>query len=102
MRRLKLPSVAENTQVILASRKFLMVQEGETVGEGTVIQAINQDCVEVALRYEGEDADLQCIMRTDALSFNPFTKTGFVLGGQVHSYEELDEAKNPAAARAMK
>jgi hypothetical protein len=85
----KLPAVHQNLQVAFAEVAFAQVLNGEVIGEGYIVRALNSECLEATYTRAGETEERRIVLHLPLLHYDAKSDSGFLFGAPVHDYNEL-------------
>jgi hypothetical protein len=89
----KFPTNFQNLHVAFAEREFVHWLNGEKIGSGTILRALDSENVEAFYLHVGETEEETeypyVSLNVSALHYDGANRTGFRFGPPVHDYSEL-------------
>jgi hypothetical protein len=96
MKLQKLPAVHQNLMVAFAERSFIHWLNGRCIASGTILRALNSECLEAHYCHAGPEGEREggreglVLLYLPLLHYDGATESGFVFGDPVHDYSDLE------------
>jgi hypothetical protein len=85
----KLPAVHQNLAVAFTECQFVHLRNGREIGTGTIVRALNAECLEAAYLRAGETEERRVVLYLSGLHYDGESDSGYCFGAAVHDYSEI-------------